>query len=329
MPDPAITTPLLRIESISKRFGTVIALDDVGFEVRAGEVVALLGDNGAGKSTLIKIISGSLEPDSGKIFFDGREVRFASPAAAKALGIETVYQDLSLCMNVDVVANFFMGRNDGLIPFDAETLKNYEVGIRSDLFDGRLRLNASAFFSKYTDIQIDEEIVPAMFTTSNAGPAEATGMEIDGLWAVSDSILVNFSAGWLDTKYTELGNVQDVTLDSPFRFAPEFSASVGLQHSLPIANGNLTSRLDYGWQDDMVTAQAEVNQIFGQEAYGLLSARMTYAPADGNWDIALHGSNLTDEYYQTSGFYVPPLPARQYTVGRPRELGLTFRYNFD
>ncbi len=110
MPDPAITTPLLRIESISKRFGTVIALDDVGFEVRACEVVALLGDNGAGKSTLIKIISGSLEPDSGKIFFDGREARFASPAAAKALGIETVYQDLSLCMNVDVVANFFMGR---------------------------------------------------------------------------------------------------------------------------------------------------------------------------------------------------------------------------
>ncbi len=108
--DPAITAPLLRIESISKRFGTVIALDDVGFEVHAGEVVALLGDNGAGKSTLIKIISGSLVPDSGKIFFDGREVRFTNPAAAKALGIETVYQDLSLCMNVDVVANFFMGR---------------------------------------------------------------------------------------------------------------------------------------------------------------------------------------------------------------------------
>ncbi len=97
MPNPATTAPLLRIESISKRFGTVIALDDVGFEVHAGEVVALLGDNGAGKSTLIKIISGSLEPDSGKIFFDGREVRFSSPAAAKTLG-------------VDVVANFFMGR---------------------------------------------------------------------------------------------------------------------------------------------------------------------------------------------------------------------------
>lgn len=110
LPDSATTAPLLRIESVSKRFGTVIALDDVGFEVHAGEVVALLGDNGAGKSTLIKIISGSFRPDSGKIFFDGQEVRFTSPAAAKALGIETVYQDLSLCMNVDVVANFFMGR---------------------------------------------------------------------------------------------------------------------------------------------------------------------------------------------------------------------------
>ena len=110
MPDSSAAQPLLRVESISKRFGTITALDDVSFEVHAGEVVALLGDNGAGKSTLIKIISGSLEPDSGKIIFEGREVHFASPADAKAIGIETVYQDLSLCPNVDVVANFFMGR---------------------------------------------------------------------------------------------------------------------------------------------------------------------------------------------------------------------------
>jgi ribose transport system ATP-binding protein len=102
--------PLLRIDRITKRFGPVVALDQVSFEVRAGEVVGLLGDNGAGKSTLIKIISGSLEPSAGRIWFEGRAVSFESPADAKALGIETVYQDLSLCPNVDTVANFFMGR---------------------------------------------------------------------------------------------------------------------------------------------------------------------------------------------------------------------------
>src|SRR5690606_25648840 len=69
-----------------------------------------LGDNGAGKSTLVKIISGGMPPTSGRIVFDGAERHFASPAEAKAAGIETVYQDLSLCTNVDVVANFFMGR---------------------------------------------------------------------------------------------------------------------------------------------------------------------------------------------------------------------------
>jgi D-xylose transport system ATP-binding protein len=102
--------PLLRIDGITKHFGPVVALDGVSFEVRAGEVVGLLGDNGAGKSTLIKIVSGSLEPSAGRIWFDGAPVTFTSPADAKALGIETVYQDLSLCPNVDTVANFFMGR---------------------------------------------------------------------------------------------------------------------------------------------------------------------------------------------------------------------------
>jgi D-xylose transport system ATP-binding protein len=102
--------PLLRVERISKRFGAVIALDQVSFEVFPGEVVALLGDNGAGKSTLIKIVSGSEVPTSGRILVAGEPVRFESPADAKAAGIETVYQDLSLCPNADVVANFFMGR---------------------------------------------------------------------------------------------------------------------------------------------------------------------------------------------------------------------------
>ncbi|MHA1157613.1 MAG: ATP-binding cassette domain-containing protein [Alphaproteobacteria bacterium] len=102
--------PLLEIRSITKHFGAIRALRGVSFNVGRGEVVALLGDNGAGKSTLVKIISGGLTATSGEVVLDGEARSFASPKAAKAAGIETVYQDLSLCTNVDVVANFFMGR---------------------------------------------------------------------------------------------------------------------------------------------------------------------------------------------------------------------------
>jgi D-xylose transport system ATP-binding protein len=104
------SAPLLRLEGISKHFGAIEALRGVSFDVNRGEVVALLGDNGAGKSTLVKIIAGGMAASAGRILFDGTERHFASPTEAKAAGIETVYQDLSLCTNVDVVANFFMGR---------------------------------------------------------------------------------------------------------------------------------------------------------------------------------------------------------------------------
>jgi ribose transport system ATP-binding protein len=104
------TSPLLRLENITRNFGAIEALRGVSFDIGRGEVVALLGDNGAGKSTLVKIIAGGLEATSGRMIFDGVEKKFSSPAEAKAAGIETVYQDLSLCTNVDVVANFFMGR---------------------------------------------------------------------------------------------------------------------------------------------------------------------------------------------------------------------------
>ena len=105
-----MASPLLDLVDITKKFGAVEALRGVSFSVAAGEVVALLGDNGAGKSTLVKIIAGEQRPTTGRIEFDGRERHFASPGEAKEAGIETVYQDLSLCPNLDVVANFFMGR---------------------------------------------------------------------------------------------------------------------------------------------------------------------------------------------------------------------------
>jgi len=102
--------PVLKMRGISKRFGAVQALADVDFDVYPGEVVGLVGDNGAGKSTLIKSIAGIYQIDAGEIEFEGHPVTFRHPRDPAHLGIQTVYQDLALCDNLDVVANLFLGR---------------------------------------------------------------------------------------------------------------------------------------------------------------------------------------------------------------------------
>jgi D-xylose transport system ATP-binding protein len=103
---------LLALKGISKSFGPVQALSEVDFEVNAGEVVALVGDNGAGKSTLVKAIDGVQPADKGEMYFDGRQVRVHDPKTAARLGITTVFQDLALCDNLDVVANLFLGQEE-------------------------------------------------------------------------------------------------------------------------------------------------------------------------------------------------------------------------
>jgi D-xylose transport system ATP-binding protein len=102
--------PLLSIREVTKAYGSVVALRSVSVDIYRDEIVGLVGDNGAGKSTLIKILSGNFPPDSGGIFFEGRRVHFRSPVDAREAGIETVYQDLSLCENLDSLSNLFVGR---------------------------------------------------------------------------------------------------------------------------------------------------------------------------------------------------------------------------
>jgi len=103
-------TPILEVRDVEKRFGATLALDRISLTLNKGEILALLGDNGAGKSTLIKILSGVVKPDAGEILIDGDRVSIGSPHDARALGIETVYQDLALFDNFDATGNFYAGR---------------------------------------------------------------------------------------------------------------------------------------------------------------------------------------------------------------------------
>ena len=102
--------PVLEARGITKSYGHVAVLHGVDFEVRAGEVMAVVGDNGAGKSTLIKTLCGAVQPDAGEILLDGAPVRFATPLDARASGIETVYQDLAVAPALDIASNLFLGR---------------------------------------------------------------------------------------------------------------------------------------------------------------------------------------------------------------------------
>ncbi|HEX6777041.1 MAG TPA: ATP-binding cassette domain-containing protein, partial [Ktedonobacterales bacterium] len=127
------SAPALQLRGVSKSFGAVQALQDVDFEVHSGEVVGLVGDNGAGKSTLIKIIAGAYVADTGDVFVSGNKVNIKTPQDANKVGIETVYQDLALCDNLDVVANLFLGREarQTIIPYLVRPLRDQEMEKRT------------------------------------------------------------------------------------------------------------------------------------------------------------------------------------------------------
>jgi len=138
-----MTAPALAVRHATKRFGAVMALDDVSFEARHGEVLAILGDNGAGKSTLIKCVSGVHRLDSGSIEVDGAEVTMTNPGVAREAGIETVYQDLALFDNLDAAANFYAGRElarPAWLPRGLRWVSRKDMARRSAEVLGRLQV---------------------------------------------------------------------------------------------------------------------------------------------------------------------------------------------
>jgi len=161
---------LLRVEKLTKRFGGLVAVDEVSMDIFKGEVVGLVGDNGAGKSTLIKMISGVYHPDGGDIYMDGKKVVFTGPREARDMGIETIYQDLALAENLDVGANIFMGR---------EIKKPYLGGVLNTLDRRKMRAESATILNK---LEIEVPSLTQQIRNLSGGQRQAVAIARSIYW---------------------------------------------------------------------------------------------------------------------------------------------------
>ncbi len=221
-----------------------------------------------------------------------------------------------------------------LDPFDPETVMAYEIGIKSDLLNRRLRLNGSAFFSDYEDIQFGASLDVGgqpVFVTQNAGSGEITGFELELTAFPAVGLEVTAAAGYTDTELVELdprvpaGLQEGGTLPK----TPEWTFNAAVQYSFRLGdnNGAIIARGDYSYRSDFFNDISNSPGI-AQDAYDLVNARLLYTPPSGRWDVALFGTNLTDEEYLENGFNAQAFGFNIGLAGRPREWGLTAEFRF-
>jgi iron complex outermembrane receptor protein len=228
------------------------------------------------------------------------------------------------------------------VPFDPEELASYEIGVKSDLFDRRMRVNVSAFFSDYSDLQLTLSSCPQYgvglpcAVVANAGDAEVKGAELETVVFPIDRLSIDGSFSYLDFKYTSInpdagGPTRPTGPQFGMRpaYVPETKWSLGVQYEIPLGTrGTLTPRIDVSYQGDLFTngANNTTNLI---QAYTLSNARLTWRNTDETWESALEVTNLSDKYYFLTRF-------DQFTLtgitdgqpGRPREWALTVKRKF-
>ena len=209
-----MSEPLLEARGIVKSFGGVRTLQNVDFTVHPSEVAALIGDNGAGKSTLVKILSGTLAPDGGEIWFEGRQVTVPNPVAARELGIETVYQDLALAPELDPAANLFLGR---------ELVRPGPLGRLGFLDKAGMRRRTNKAFA---DLGIGLQDTGAMVANLSGGQRQSVAVSRAATW-VSKVV-------FMDEPTAALGVVQTRrVLDLIRRVRDQGITVVLISHSMP------------------------------------------------------------------------------------------------
>ena len=234
-----------------------------------------------------------------------------------------------------------------LVPYTPQTLTNTEVGMRSDLLNGKLRFNATLFFSEWEDIQnlgavFDSRgIQLPTLVTQNVGTAEAKGIEIEMTYVPTDHLMFNINLGNLDTKYTYIKpGTFALDTNTAFAQAPDNTYNLGVQYTATPSNGSeLIARLDYSYSSQfwrslpflrMDAYSPPVPPSYDESGdTNTVNARLTYRPASADWEVSIFGTNLTNEYLLNSGFFHGIWGYDFATVGRPREAGVSFKFGFN
>lgn len=221
------------------------------------------------------------------------------------------------------------------IPFAPEVLTNYEVGLKTDLFDRRLRFNADAFYGKLKNAQIGTSICPDGSTPCaaliNGGNAREWGVEADFLARPIDGLSIDGSASYLNFKYTKLAPGTTISLDEPFAGSPKWKWTLGAQYQWEVPGfGSITPRVDATYQDKIYSGFTYNNVPQFIDAYTLVNARLTWQNEDKDLSVSLEGTNLFDKYYYVTLFDLRAAGAGldKAQPGRPREWAVTVKKTF-
>ena len=260
------------------------------------------------------------------------------------------YFSYSEGFNSGGVSAAVIGTTRTLFPFKPATLKNTEVGMRSDLANGKIRFNWTVFNTIWADLQAAGVVtdpatgvqIPTLLTT-NVGEAEAKGVEVELTFVPTESLLINVGLGLLNTSYTKIktgtysGHLP-FTTGLEFADAPKSSYTLGFQHTASLKNGaSFITRVDYNYQGQFwrsepflrVSGYAAVPAGYEESGdWGIMNLRFTYQPSGKNWEAAFFGTNVTNEYTLNSGFFHGIWGYDFATVGRPREAGASLTYRF-
>jgi iron complex outermembrane receptor protein len=239
--------------------------------------------------------------------------------------------------------------------FDPEFVDNFEVGVKTDWLDGRLRFNGDLYLMENTDRQSATQtcapcapVVVAWFRTVNTGESRNWGIETEILAEPVDNLRIDFSLGYQNYKVTDVGTaaglfvrVPDTSGDPSIRGdimysprTPEWNLGLGISYQFHMAGGTLTPRLDYTWQDDIWFGTNPVAGIVNEQdgrqpAYGVVNARVTWDSPNSDWSLSGYALNLADEYYFYGKLSLLANSGReQGNPAPPREVGLNIRYNF-